>query len=100
VAATEMEVPHVAARTDVFTLKDHHGDATYLLVRRSGIMNPQVLAAAFDRNDYGLVKQYDKTFYLFRKGLESEATHQALVDLGLARKKKQKRSGKPDSADG
>lgn len=100
VAATETEVPHVAARADVFTLKDSHGDATYLLVRRHGGMNPQVLQSAFERNDYGLVKQHDKLFYLFKKGYESEATHKALVDLGLARSKKPKRSGKRNSADG
>jgi uncharacterized membrane protein len=99
VAASENEIPHLSARRDAYTLKDVHGDATYVLVRRHGNMNVQVFKDAFERNDYGLVKQHKKLFYLFKKDLESEATQQALVDLGLARKKKPKNRGKP-SADG
>jgi uncharacterized membrane protein len=101
VAATEQEVPHVAARTDVFTLKEQHGDATYLLVRRDGVMSQSVLSDAFERNDYGLLGRYDKVFYLFRKHHESKDTQQALVDLGLVRdQKKKKGSGKASSSDG
>src|SRR4029077_19028628 len=67
VAATESEVPHVAARMNAYTLKSSHGDADYLLVRNHGVMEHRVLQDAFDRNEYGLVGQFEDTFYLFKK---------------------------------
>jgi uncharacterized membrane protein len=88
VAASEAEVPHVAARRDMYTLKSDHGDADYLLVRKNGAMSRKVLQAAFDRNAYGLVGEYDQTFFLFKKGQKSAATAQALAALRIHGKDK------------
>lgn len=94
VAASENEVPHVAARTDIFTLKAAHGDADYLLVRKHGGYNPGVLRAAFDRNDYGLVAQHERMFYLFKRGHNSrdtaKDTAKAMAQLGIKPQKKSK----------
>jgi uncharacterized membrane protein len=82
-AAGEAELPHVAVRRDAFTLKSAHGDADYLLVRKGGNMSKKVLQDAFTRNEYGLVDQFDNTFYLFRKGHRSDATKKAVSQLGI-----------------
>jgi uncharacterized membrane protein len=87
VAATEAEIPHVAARINAYTLKGHHGDADYLLIRRHGVMEQRVVQEAFDRNDYGLVAQFEDTFYLFKKGQKSSReTRRALSQLGIKKK--------------
>jgi uncharacterized membrane protein len=83
VAASETEVPHIAARLDAYTLRFHHGDADYLLVRRQGDMNAKVLQEAFDRNDYGLLDRVEDTFFLFMKGHESAETRDALARLEI-----------------
>jgi uncharacterized membrane protein len=83
VAASETEVPHVAARANVYTLKAAHGDADYLLVRKGGSYEVAVLRDAFQRNTYGLVSEYDDRFFLFKRGLESEGTAKALAQLGI-----------------
>jgi uncharacterized membrane protein len=86
VAATESEVPHVAARINAYTLKSSHGDADYLLVRNHGVMEHRVLQEAFDRNEYGLVGQFEDTFYLFKKDHKiTHLTRRALIELGIHR---------------
>ncbi|HWO14744.1 MAG TPA: DUF2079 domain-containing protein, partial [Polyangiaceae bacterium] len=87
VAAGESEVPHVAARANVYTLKGAHGDADYLLVRKGGV-DTSVLRAAFERNKYGLVSQYEGRFlrfFLFKRDLEAEGTAEAMAQLGIGR---------------
>lgn len=82
VAATESEISHVAARKDAYTLKDHHGDAEYLLIR-AGAANKTLLDEAFARNAYGLLARHEKTFYLFKKGHVSPETALAKAELGI-----------------
>lgn len=82
-AASETEVPHVAARLDAYTLKTSHGDADYLLVRKGGSMSKKVLQDAFNRNPYGLIDQFEKTFYLFKKSHTSDRTRRAMSQLGI-----------------
>jgi uncharacterized membrane protein len=83
VAASETEVPHIAARLNAYTLRSAHGDATYLLVRKNGSHSVDVLRDAFTRNDYGLVGQHDRTFYLFKKDHKSDQTKRAMAELGI-----------------
>jgi uncharacterized membrane protein len=85
VAASETEVPHIAARVNAYTLKAVHGDADYLLVRKGGAYDIPILRDAFERNTYGLVKKYDDSFFLFKRGLESEGTARALAQLGISK---------------
>jgi hypothetical protein len=86
VAASEDLLPHVAARLTAFTLKDHHGDADYLLVRKHDY-NHSVLQQAFTRNKYGLLDQFDD-IYLFKKGYDSPRTHDAVSQLGIRRRER------------
>jgi hypothetical protein len=81
VAATEREVPHVAARLDCYTLSMAHGDADYLLIRHGEVND--VVKDAFQRNTYGLVSSVGNTFYLFQKGFESPKTAAAKENLGI-----------------
>jgi uncharacterized membrane protein len=83
VAASEMEVPHVAARANAYTLKGAHGDADYLLIRKGGAYDVSIVKAALERNSYGLVSKYEDQFFLFKRGLESAETAPALAQLGI-----------------
>jgi uncharacterized membrane protein len=83
VAATEQELAHVAARRDAYTLRMAHGDADYILVRKNGVMTQRVLDEAFERNDYGLLSQSQRTFFLFKKGHRSEDTTRAMKQLRI-----------------
>jgi uncharacterized membrane protein len=82
IAASEREVPHVAARLNVYTLNYAHGDADFLLIRRPAA-NRSVIAEAFRRNKYGLLARVDKTFYLFKKNHAAAETAKAKRELGI-----------------
>jgi hypothetical protein len=89
VAATEMEVPHVAARLNVFTLKDGPVRADYLLINRLHMHIGDVrgaLRVMFERDDYGLVAR-GNDLYLFKRGVVSPDTDGALADIGMKPKK-------------
>jgi uncharacterized membrane protein len=90
VAATEMEVPHIAARLNAYTLKDGPADADFILVNRLRMNIGDVrgaLTAMFQRERYGLLSRGDD-LYLFKRGLDSPDTDAALADLGLHLKKR------------
>jgi uncharacterized membrane protein len=95
VAASETEIPHVAARANAYTLRTAHGDADYLLIRKHGSYDANTLRAAFTRNEYGLVEQYKQMFYLFERNRESSRTQQAMAELGVRPRKKPKNKGVP-----
>lgn len=86
VAASENLVPHVAARTDVFTLKDGVAvDAEYVLLGGASVGQDNSRAAMntmLARQPYGLLKSADD-IYLFKRGHESPATKAALSALHL-----------------
>lgn len=85
VAATENENPHISNRMTAYTLRDHHGDAEYLLIGRNkaGFGNTRnTLKDAFERNRYGLLDK-DEHFYLFKRDHESPDTEAAVSALGL-----------------
>jgi uncharacterized membrane protein len=85
VAATDMEVPHVSNRVSVYTLSSIHADADYLLVNRDAILSQTrtVLRDATSRNDYGLVG-HEGPFYLFKRGMVTDGTEEALRALGVS----------------
>jgi uncharacterized membrane protein len=86
VAATESEIPHLSNRRTAYTLRDHHGDAEYLVIakNRLGFGNTKnTLRDAFSRNQYGLLGKTDH-FYLFKIGHLSQDTEAALADLGIS----------------
>jgi len=80
-AATEREVPHVAARIECYTLRMAHGEAEYLLIR-AGEAN-DIVKDAFRKNPYGLVGNVGNTFFLFKKKHESSKTAWAKEKLGI-----------------
>jgi len=82
VAATENEVPHVATRLDVYTLKDGPAQADYLLIRHGGGVAQQTLNDLLSGKKYGLVTKGDGLF-LFKRGHESPDTAAALSTLGV-----------------
>jgi uncharacterized membrane protein len=90
VAAAENLVPHVAARTDVFTLKDGVAvDADYVLLGGSSIgwdNSRSAMNTMLSRNKYGLLKGADD-LYLFKKGHDSPETKAALAALHLKKAK-------------
>lgn len=81
VAATEREVPHVAARKNCYTIRSGHGDADYLLLRAGE--STDIVQDALRRNKYGLVGRVDRTFFLLKKNFDSPETAKALKDLGI-----------------
>lgn len=81
VAASETEVPHIAARLDAHDLRFYHGDADYLLVRAGALYTPAVLKAAFDRNRYGLIAS-EMNLYLFQRNVDGAGTDAARTLLG------------------
>lgn len=84
VAATENENPHIAVRLNAYTLKDHHGDADFLLINKSRVSaeSKKNIERATTRNSYGLLTQ-TRHFFLFKKGHQSPDTQGALTTLGL-----------------
>jgi uncharacterized membrane protein len=91
VAATDAESPHVSARPTAYSLRDHHGDAEYLLVSKDGLDYGGArknLEDALGRNVYGLVKRDAYGLYLFKRGAELPGTDEAIESLGLKPKRK------------
>lgn len=90
VAAAENLVPHVAARTDVFTLKDGVPvDAEYVLLGGSSIgwdNSRSAMNAMLARRPYGLLKAADD-LYLFKRDHDSPETKAALSALHLKKHK-------------
>jgi uncharacterized membrane protein len=82
VAATETLTPHVAARADIYTLNNAHGDAEYLLLNEGGAFSTTVVQSAIEHNEYGLLATYE-SFFLFKRGLEAKGTAEAFARLGL-----------------
>jgi uncharacterized membrane protein len=85
VAATETEVPHIAARLSAYTLKDGPADADYILINglRMGMGNVRsALNTMLERDKYGLVAT-GLDIYLFKRGFSAPETKGALRRLGL-----------------
>jgi uncharacterized membrane protein len=92
VAATETEVPHVAARMDAYTLKDGgiDGKVDYVLLNLAQMASGNTrngVNQMFARHTYGLVME-GQGLYLFKRGVESDETRRALKALGLRPPKK------------
>ncbi len=92
VAATENEVPHIAARLNAYTLKDNPVEADYVIVhgaRRGLGRTVKNLEQMFtrDKDVYGLVEKKDD-IYLFKRGHKSPKTEKAMSDLGIRRKRR------------
>jgi uncharacterized membrane protein len=85
VSATENEVPHVAARLTVYTLKDGGIPADYVLLNKLhfGMDNSRKgFTQMLEREPYGLVAKGDD-LYLFKRHHVSPETDQALSALGV-----------------
>jgi hypothetical protein len=86
VAASENLVPHVAARTDVFTLKDGVPvDVDYVLLAGPSLgqdNSRSAMNSMLARAEYGLLKGADD-LYLFKRGFRSPETKAALSTLHL-----------------
>jgi uncharacterized membrane protein len=84
VAATELEIPHVSARLDAYTLKITLGDADYLFLNRAHLDwdSRQRLRTAMNKHAYGLVIRQGE-FFLFAKGHKSKDTDEALKAVGI-----------------
>ena len=85
VAASENEVPHIAARTSAYTLKDGEADADYVLVhsRHLGVGSGRAaFAFMMNREPYRLIGEGDD-LYLFRRGPATRETRAALARLGV-----------------
>jgi uncharacterized membrane protein len=86
VAATESEIPQLSNRRTAYTLRDHHGDAEYLVIAKNRLSfgnTKNTVRDAFSRNQYGLLGKTDH-FYLFKIGHLSQDTEAALADLGIS----------------
>jgi uncharacterized membrane protein len=84
VAATELEIPHVSARLDAYTLKVSAGDADYFFLNKQHFDADarQRVRRAMKSHPYGLVARQGD-FFLFAKGHQSKDTDAALQALGL-----------------
>jgi uncharacterized membrane protein len=85
VAASENEVPHIAARTSAYTLKDGDADAEYVLVHSHHLgvgAGRAALAFMVNREPYQLIGEGDD-LYLFRRGPSTRETRKALARLGV-----------------
>lgn len=92
VAATENEVPHVAARLDAYTLKDNPAAADYVLVNKDKVglgRTVKNLEQMFTRDEdrYGLLEK-SKGLYLFKRGHKSAETEAAFRELNVRRKRR------------
>jgi uncharacterized membrane protein len=90
-AASENLVPHVGARTDVFTLKDGVAvDVDYIILWGAGVSQDNsrsALSTMFGRQDYGLLKA-ENDIYLFKRGHSSPETKAALSTLHIKKSSK------------
>jgi uncharacterized membrane protein len=84
VAASDSEVPHIAARKNAHTLRYAHGDADYLLINQSASYSADILRAAFSRHQYGLVAE-GMGLLLFKQNHDSPGTEAARLQLGIRR---------------
>ena len=76
-------LPHVAVRRNVYPL-NYPLATDYVLVWKNYTPHqPGVLNETFRLATYGLVGQVGQTIYLFKKGLVSANTQQAMLELGL-----------------
>lgn len=85
VTATENECPHVAARMNVYTLKDGYVEADYMLINKQkmGIGNTRNnVKKMFSRQPYGLVAKGSGLF-LFQRNHESPDTEAAKAEIGI-----------------
>ncbi|MCC6644649.1 MAG: DUF2079 domain-containing protein [Polyangiaceae bacterium] len=84
VSASENEIAHFSARKNAYTLRDHHGDADYIVVRRTNLAGNtrKNLEDALQRNPYGVLASRGE-FYLFKKGHASPETAAAKAALGV-----------------
>lgn len=85
VAATDSEVPHVSNRELCYALREHSGDAEYLLINRNLLWAGNTmmqLRQALSRNQYGLVYRRG-LFFLFKRDHAGEGTADAKRELGL-----------------
>ncbi|MEY2933602.1 MAG: hypothetical protein RL033_4351 [Pseudomonadota bacterium] len=85
VAATEMEVPHIAARLNAFTLKDGDADAEFVLVNSTHLgvgHSHESLRFMMNREPYRLLAQGDD-LYLFQRGPVSRDTKTALARMNV-----------------
>ncbi|HYJ08309.1 MAG TPA: DUF2079 domain-containing protein [Polyangiaceae bacterium] len=91
VAASENLVPHVAARINVYTLKDGvPADADYVFLHGPSVRidaSRTALNRMFERDDYGLLAQGDE-LYLFKRGHSSPETKAALSSLNIINRSK------------
>jgi len=85
VAATELEIPHVSARVDAYTLKVTTGDADYFFVNRYHVDADarQRMRKSMKKAPYGLVARKGD-FLLFGKGHKSKGSDEALLAVGLS----------------
>lgn len=91
VAASENLVPHVAARMNVFTLKDGApADVDYVILHGGSVQMDSsrgALNIMFARDDYGLLSQAHD-IYLFKRNHDSPETKAALSALHLKKTRK------------
>jgi len=86
VAASENEVPHIAARMSAYTLKDGAADADYVLVEAQHLgvgVGRAALTTMVNREPYRLIGEGDD-LYLFRRGVTTRQTKRALARLGVS----------------
>ena len=84
VAAGELEIAHVSARVDAYTLKVTSGDADYFFLNREHFDSEarQRVRKSMQKHPYGLVVRKGE-FFLFKKGHKSAETSAALNALSL-----------------
>jgi uncharacterized membrane protein len=90
VAATEMEVPHIASRSSAYTLKDGEADAEYILVNAHHLRvgaSHEAFVFMVNRESYRLIDSGDD-LYLFRRGPTSKDTRTAFARMGIRVEKK------------
>ncbi len=85
VAATDSATPHISNRVMAFALREDHGDADYILIRKQlmdFLKTRKNVRAALEGHRYGLLAQRGD-FYLLKRGHDSPNTEAALRALGL-----------------
>jgi uncharacterized membrane protein len=90
VAASENEVPHIAARMSAYTLKDGEADAEYVLVHAQHLgvgAGRAAFAFMVNREPYRLIGEGDDLF-LFQRGPTTRETKTAFARLGVVLEKK------------
>jgi uncharacterized membrane protein len=88
VAATDPETPLLSARATIYSLFWHRPAADYLLIEREYAKQPRVhdnIADVIGREPYGLFAHEGSRYYLFRRGLTSQDTRAAALELGIDR---------------